>query len=801
MPVEDLIRTLKTNQKFSNHVVKITTIPATPARYGDLSCPLPEPIEAYLKRRGWILYTHQCEAIERVRNGDNIIITTSTASGKTLAFNAPVLERMIDEPGATALYIYPGKALANDQLKTLLEMEEECGIPIHPAKYDNDVVDKATKRDIRENSKIVITNQHKIHFFLAWHRQWERFFRNLRFIVIDEVHTYRGNYGARVAQLIRRIKRVCRHYGSNPQFIMSSATIANPVEFAETFIGEPCVLIDNDGSPRGNKYFVLYNPQGGLADGEKPRTPNTECVDMMLECVRYGLQTICFTKTRGEAELCAKYANRNIRQIALRVIKQGEAASPDDVAIAQIEPGTIVAYRSGYDQDERKDIEDKLKRGEIRGVFSTNALEVGIDVGSLDVIIMCGYPRTMMSTWQQAGRAGRGKSDSVAILVASNQLVDQFYMRNPDAFFAKSSEYAVVDPMNPLIIRDHILCAANELPITEDDVEYFGDSLIEMCDELVASGELKKTPRGYVYAKEDFPPQRVALNQTSPQSFNVMCDGKVIEVVSHEQAVHNLYPGAVYNYRQTSYVVASFSYRQRCIVLVKRDNIDYHTTPIMNMSINIVNVERHKVEGGIDVYYGDVEVIADYVGYRKIWDRTDVPGESGSSGGMIPLQGHGYSYVTKATWFTIPDAVAQNPMVYLRGMSPSLGVYGLKNLITSVIPLYLMCDRSDIGGAASEYHEDTLRGTVFLYDVCSGGSGLVEKAYDLIISLIQRSGDILEVCECKDGCPQCIMSSDDNRNEITNKTMTLHLCNLLRHHVKTHTGTREIPQESGRVVG
>ncbi|MDD1682239.1 MAG: DEAD/DEAH box helicase, partial [Methanoregula sp.] len=456
MAIADLLRLLDVNPIYRNRVVHINNANPEEARYGLLKKSLSPSLEAYLNHKNIRLYSHQCDAIDHILAGRNIIITTPTASGKTLAFNLPVFEKLDTDQAARALYLYPTKALANDQLATLEQIAQFTGISAQPAIYDGDTP-QSKRAAIRDNARIIVSNPHELHQVLSWHSKWRPFLSNLQVIVIDEAHRYRGVFGSHIAALIRRLLRLCLFYGSRPQFVLSTATIANPVEFAGNLTGQSFELICKDGSPHGTKTFVLYNP---FYDGIGKRSAHQETKDLLLSCVKENLQTLCFTGSRKMAELITLWAREDARHDSYRLAE------------------AISAYRAGYLPEERRAIEHQLKKGVMKGIVSTNALELGIDIGSLDAVIISGYPGTMMSTRQQAGRAGRNGTESLTVLVAMANPLDQYFMNHPDRFFSRSHEQAIVDIRNPYIVSGHLLCAAAELPVNEvTDTVFFGESL------------------------------------------------------------------------------------------------------------------------------------------------------------------------------------------------------------------------------------------------------------------------------------------------------------------------------------
>ena len=435
------LESLRQSPRFRDRIAHIEILPAREPQYGELGEPLSAGIAHYLNARRIRLYSHQCEAVEALRAGRNVMLCTPTASGKTLGFDLPVFETLERDRQATALFVYPTKALSNDQLKVFKEMERATGIRAEAAVYDGDTPVSRRGR-IREMSRIILTNPHELHHVLPWHSKWERFFRNLRYVVFDEAHRYRGVFGSNVAFVIRRLRRIARFYGASPRFVLSTATLANPREFGEKLVGEPFEVISEDGSPRGGKTFLFYNP---FWDGAGTHSPHQETRDLFLYFVKRGLQTLCFTASRRMAELIALWSKE--------ATKAGSALSEQ-----------IAAYRAGYLPQERREIEDALKRGLLTGVTSTNALEVGIDIGSLDCVIISGYPGTVLATWQQAGRSGRRNRDALAVLVAFQNPLDQYLMKHPGSFFGKPHEQAIIDLANPYILSGQLLCAVAELP-------------------------------------------------------------------------------------------------------------------------------------------------------------------------------------------------------------------------------------------------------------------------------------------------------------------------------------------------
>ena len=505
--IEEFIKGIKRMRSYKKQIVNVQEIPAREASFGELENPLPENLQTCILNRKIKLYSHQAQAINLARQGRNVVIATPTASGKTLAFNIPVLEALTNDNEATALYLYPTKALTNDQLKVLRELEKDIGIKTDANVYDGDTPQNQ-RASIRETSRIILTNPYGLHQYLPWHYKWRSFLQNLKFIVIDEAHVYRGVFGSNVAMLLRRLLRVSSFYHANPQIILSSATIANPEEHATKLTGREFEIVSIDGSPRGKKSFIFWNPPFINSTNTIRRSTHQETKDLLTLNIQKNLQTLCFTTSRQMAELITRWTKE---ELARKSPKLSNA---------------LTAYRAGYLPQERRDIENRLKTKKLIGVVSTNALELGIDIGSLDSVIISGYPGTVISTWQQAGRAGRGTSDSLVTLVAFQNPLDQYFMKHPEDFFGRPLEQAIIDLHNRYISLGHIMCASSELPITEADKQFFPELLSESIRALERENLVRKTPRGWVYSGTARTTEVVNLESISHQTVTVTCDGK-----------------------------------------------------------------------------------------------------------------------------------------------------------------------------------------------------------------------------------------------------------------------------------
>ena len=731
--IETALEALKQSPRFRDRIAHVEILPAREPQYGELGEPLPAGIARYLDARRIRLYSHQCEAVEALRAGRSVILCTPTASGKTLGFNLPVFETLELDRRATALFVYPTKALSNDQLKVFREMERAAGIRADAAVYDGDTPVSRRGR-IREMSRIILTNPHELHHFLPWHAKWERFFRNLRYVVLDEAHRYRGVFGSNVAFVIRRLRRIARFYGASPRFVLSTATLANPREFGERLVGVPFDVISEDGSPRGGKTFLFYNP---FFDGAGTHSPHQETRDLFLYFVKRGLQTLCFTASRRMAELIALWSKE--------AGKAGSALS-----------GQIAAYRAGYLPQERREIEDALKRGLLTGVTSTNALEVGIDIGSLDCVIISGYPGTVLATWQQAGRSGRRNRDALAVLVAFQNPLDQYLMKHPGSFFGKPHEQAIIDLANPYILSGQLLCAVAELPYDAGQEDILpGEAAAGLLPELADEGLVKETPHGWVYTGRGRPVEAVGLEHIARDAYRISCGGALLETMDVSQAYREAHPGAVLLHQGETYVVRRFDVENRLVEVERRD-VDHYTQAIKAVDLEILGTRDMRRMGRMVFCLGELEVTETTLGYKVIQDDRVVARETLD---LPPLR-----FRTTGLWFTIPDGLRR--AVLDRGLNFGGALHALEHAMIAILPFEVMCDRWDIGGLSTPGHPGTGEPTIFLYDGYEGGIGLTEKAQVLMERVARQTLELIRDCPCETGCPACILSpkcGNDNR--------------------------------------
>jgi DEAD/DEAH box helicase domain-containing protein len=724
--IEDFIKHIKQSGSYKNQIAHIEELPAHNAVFGELETPLPENLQKILLKRKIQFYSHQAQAINKVRAGKNIVLATPTASGKTLAFNIPVLEALTRDKKATALYIYPTKALTNDQLKVLKELEKECEIKADANIYDGDTPPHQ-RAGIREKSRIILTNPYGLHQYLPWHYKWHTFLQNLKFIIIDEAHIYRGVFGSNVAMVIRRLLRICNYYHANPQFILSSATIANPKEHANRLTGKDFEVVLNDGSPRGKKSFVFWNPPFIGSTNTIRRSTHQETKDLLTLNVLQNFQTLCFTTSRQLAELITLWTK--------------------EALIARSKSATVVtAYRAGYLPQERRDIENRLKNKNLIGVVSTNALELGIDIGSLDSVIISGYPGTVISTWQQAGRAGRSNLDSIVTLIAFQNPLDQYYMKNPDAFFGSSHEQAVIDLHNRYISLGHTMCAASELPVTDNDKQFFPNLFTTSIQALEQEKLVRKTTHGWVYSGTARATEAVSLENISSKTVTVLCNGNVLETLTLNKAYEEAHTGAVLLHQGETYICESLDIDQ-LIAKVKQENVSYYTEALKDVKVTI---NKTYEENNIDTKVGLGDLLITEIHHTYITKTHDAIVKK------TPLNLPPLTFSTVGLWFIIPDKIRED--IEDIGLDFLGGLHAVEHAMIALSPIFAMCDRWDIGGLSTALHIDTGKPTIFIYDGIEGGIGISETLYSKIKPLWEKTLELIDNCECKEGCPACIYS-------------------------------------------
>jgi len=715
--------------------VHVQSLPARRATCADPAEPLPPPLAEGLKAAGIRrLYVHQARALDLARQGTDFVVVTATASGKTTCYNLPVLERLLAEPDAKALYLFPTKALAQDQLATLKRWAEAVpalAAVLRPATYDGDTP-RHNRRKIRTQANVVLSNPDMLHVgILPYHPRWATFLQDLKYVVVDELHQYRGIFGSNVAMVMRRLARACAHYGSRPQFIGASATIANPGELAEAVIGRRVETIADDGSPSGPRLFVLWNPPPFGPDGLARRSANMEATDLLCRLVERGVQTIVFAKARVVAELIYRYARERL-----------EATNK---ALAR----KVRAYRGGYLPEQRRAIEQALFTGQLLGIASTNALELGIDVGTLDASILVGFPGTIASTWQQAGRAGRGTEQSLSILVAYNDPIDQYLVHHPEYFFGRPVEQGVVDPQNPFILAAHLGCAAAELPLAPEDETLFGPRAAEVADILAGEGDLVHIDDRYYWSSPESPSQRTDLRTISNDTFSIVRVGgtrpQVIGQVDATSAPELVYPNAIYLHEGESYQVRELDFDGK-VAYVQPAETDYYTQPVLSDTCKVRQQRERKRLPGLVACFGDLAVTWTTVAFKKIKYYTNE--NIGQTALDLPSQ----TLETTGLWMTVDPEIMQE--VRGMGLKAVEGLVGVRNLALVCLPMLAMCDRRDLSGIVES--SNTGRPTAFLYDRFLGGLGFAQKGYDLLADLLAMCRRLVAECDCDAGCPSCV---------------------------------------------
>ena len=724
-----------------DELAHLTTEPAREARTAPLPDGLHPALREALAGRGiHELYAHQAEAYAAARAGGNLIVTTGTASGKTLAFNLPVLDALAGDRHARALYLYPTKALAQDQARSLGELGLRGA---RAAIYDGDTPTER-RRQIRGWANLVLTNPDMLHIgVLPRHDLWGDFLHNLQFVIVDEAHVYRGVFGSHVANVLRRLRRLARIYGSEPQFLLASATIANPGGLALALTGEDATVVEDDAAPRAERTIALWNPP--LLDAELGLRASAlgEASRLLAALTGRGLRTICFAKSRKSAELIHRFTVDRL-----------------DANTAQ----RLAPYRAGYTPQQRREIERRLVDGDLLGVTSTDALELGIDIGDLDCAISVGFPGTVASLRQQWGRAGR-RGHGLAILVASEDALDQYFMREPPALLERRVEAAILDHANPRVLDGHVAAAAFEAPVDDGDATTLGPEALERAPHVP---ELRHTPRGWVWAGKDTPAARIPLRSTSPDAFLVIdaSTGDVLGLAERERAFSTVHEGAIYLHLGRQYVVRELDLHARRALVEPFDG-DWYTQPKKETTTAIEEPLRVERRLGLELSFGRVSVTEQVVAYQK------KAVADGSTLDTVPLDLPPTTFDTEAVWF-VPRPHQLEGLEAMPLLLSSL--HAAEHSLIALLPLWAMCDRWDIGGLSTNHHLDTGAPTVFVYDGHAGGIGIAERGFAQFEGWVADTVTLLEGCPCERGCPSCVQSPKcGNLNEFLDKAGALTL--------------------------
>ena len=723
-------------------VSHVESVPPADAR----TAALPEQLHPLLREALPFdeLYVHQRAAFDAAARGENLILATGTASGKSLAFNLPVLDEIARQPKSRALYLYPTKALAQDQARALAKLRAPN---VRAAIYDGDT---PTERrwQIRKWANVILTNPDMLHIgVLPHHDRWADVLHNLRYIVIDEAHVYRGVFGSHVGNVLRRLRRLARVYGADPQLLFASATIANPGELAADLAGVAATVVVDDAAPRAERTVVLWNP--GLIDAELGLRASAlgDASRLMAGLVSRGLRTICFAKSRKSAELIHKFT--------------ADRVDPETAA-------RLAPYRAGYTPAQRRDIERRLVEGELLGVSATDALELGIDIGLLDCAISVGFPGTVASLRQQWGRAGR-RGHGLAVLVASQDALDQYFMREPETLLGRRVEAAILDHANPRVLDGHVRAAAFEAPIDDADRATLGDEALERAAHLP---DLRETKSGYVWAGRDYPAGRFGLRSTTPDTFGIVeaQSGTVLGLVERERAYSTVHEGAVYLHLGESYLVRELALQTRT-ALVTPYKGDYYTQAKKETDTAIEETLLTERRCGLELSFGRISVTERVVAYQKKSVRDQSTLET------VELDLPETSFETEAIWY-VPEP---EQLKDLEQMPKLLGtLHAAEHSMIALLPLWAMCDRWDIGGLSTNIHFQTNRPTVFIYDGHAGGVGITERGFNAFEGWVEDTARMLEGCPCTDGCPSCVQSPKcGNLNEMLDKEGALTLLRRL----------------------
>ena len=758
---ESLVALLHRTPGYRGQIVHIEEIPRRPARYADPARPLAPPLQAALAARGIErLYTHQAAALDAARQGAHLGVVTATASGKTLCYQLPTIEALLVAPESRALFLFPTKALAHDQLRSLDGLL--TALPgIGAATLDGDT--PWTARDkVRAGAAIILSNPDMLHrSLLPDHRRWAGWLARLRFVVLDEAHSYRGVFGSHVALIMRRLQRLCAHYGGAPQVICCSATSANPEAHLAALVGAPVTIIDDDGAPQGRRAFVFWNPpvietrrQGdketrrssdqigppvSVSQEGRRRSTNVEAAHLVAALVRANVKTLAFARSRRGAELMLRYAR--------------EALESDAAALA----GRMRAYRAGYRPEERRELERAFLCGELLGLVSTNALELGVDIGGVDAAVIAGYPGTVASTWQQAGRAGRSQGSSLAVLVAQDDPLDQFYMRHPAQFFARPHEQARVALQNPYILGDQLCCAASELPLHDADAIWFGEAMPALRDWLLRHGRLRETGAGQVVAAERRPAANVNIRSAdgAPVALRDAESGRTIEQIPATRAPFEIHPGAVYLHQGDTYLVERLTSQE---ALAQRAQLTYYTQPRDTTEIAVERMAEQRTVGPATLCFGVVSVTRQVTGYRRKEHYSEaILGEHDLS---LPPQ----TFRTQAVWWVLPAALSAALARACGDPASGAGeglpgaLHAMEHAAIGILPLFAQCDRWDIGGLSTPLHLDTGAASIFVYDGVPGGVGIAQVGYEQAEAWWAATRDLLRDCPCLEGCPGCVQS-------------------------------------------
>ena len=751
MPSPDAVLT---GRPQARHVRRLPERPGHPVPWPDW---VPADLRTSLAGRGidqpW---SHQAEAAEFAHAGDPVIVATGTASGKTLALWLPVLSDLLADDSATALYLSPTKALAHDQLRALESLELSG---IRAAAYDGDT--PADERAwVRAHASYVFSNPDLVHrSMLPRHTAWSRFLRGLRYVVLDEAHHYRGMFGSHVAVVLRRLLRMAQHYGADPVVLCASATMADPQRAAERLIGQPVRAVTTDGAPHGALTAVLWEPPEAVGIGDKGaqaprRSTVAETADLLADLVCSGVRTLAFVRSRRGAETVAMLARDDVSEV-------------DDELAAR-----VAAYRGGYLAEERRALESDLRDGRLIGLATTNALELGIDISGLDAVLVCGWPGTRASLWQQWGRAGRRQGEALGVLVTREDPLDRYVLEHPGVIFDEPIETVVLDPTNPHVLGPHLLAAAMEQPLTADDATaWFGPTAVPLLERLAADGLLRQRRTGWFWTSKESPADRIDLRGEAGTPIRLVEDetGRLLGTVEAARAPATVHAGAVYVHQGDTYVVSALDLDE-AVAFVRREEVDYSTTAAEVADYRIVTTDQQIAWGDAHLAIGEVEVTSQVVGYlRRRYATGEIIGEE-------PLDMPERMLRTRGVWWTLSDAQIMD----LGDLDIAGAAHAAEHASIGLLPLVATCDRWDIGGVSTPMHPDTGRCTVMVYDGHPGGAGFADRGFESALTWLSATREAIARCPCAHGCPSCVQSPKcGNGNEPLDKAGAVRMLDTL----------------------
>ena len=721
--VQEYVSSLKASPRFGHQVVHHEKMSGGKARFADLSPALAPPLAKAVAALGIKkLYSHQVAAINMIRQGKDVMVATPTASGKSLIYNLPVFEAVLNRPSLSALYLFPLKGLAQDQLRAVQMLSEQLAESAPQAAIIDGDTSAYRRKKLRENPpNILISNPDMLHLsMLGYHGSWSAFWANVTHVVVDEVHTYRGVFGSHMAWVLRRLQRICHLHGADPQFLFFSATVGNPGQLGRDLLGRQVELIAETGAPRGNQHFVLYDPLDGAA----------QTASFMLEAaLKRGLRAIVYTQSRKITELVASWTQQRLGKLQDK----------------------LTAYRAGFLPEERREIEAKLATGELLGVVSTSALELGIDIGNLDICILVGYPGSIMSTWQRGGRVGRRQGDSLVIMVGQEDALDQYFMRHPTDFFSRPVEDAVLNPYNQVIMDRHLICAAAESPLLKEEALLRDSKCRQAVEDLTGAGGLMLDQAGTTwFTARKYPHRGVNLRGTGKNySIRRTSDNELLGEIDGSRCFSECHPGAIYLHRGQSWLVGQLDCDNH-LVRVSAANVDYFTRPMSHKETEILEVRQSFAQGNIRACLGYVRVTDQVTGFQK----KRIRGQKTISSHQLDLPPR--IFETEGLWFEVPLAL-QNQLEQ-KQMHFMGGIHAVEHAAIGIFPLLVLCDRNDVGGISYPFHPQLQVSAIFIYDGYPGGVGLARQAFGRIKDLLKLSLGTIDRCSCQVGCPSCVHS-------------------------------------------